>query len=188
MKIIVTGVRGQLGFDVLRELKDRNYYNVLGIGSEELDITDNQSVKEFMKNQKPDVIIHCAAYTAVDNAEDDEKLCHDVNVNGTKYLVNAAKIYNAKFVYISTDYVFSGDKIGQYHIDDTPNPKSVYGKSKYLGELETLNHNKYFIIRISWVFGKNGYNFVKTMLKLGNEREELNVVSDQIGSPTYTRD
>jgi len=113
MKLIVTGVRGQLGFDVLRELKDRNYYDVLGIGSEELDITDNQSVKEFMKNEKPDVIIHCAAYTSVDKAEDNQEQCYDVNVNGTKYLVDAAKTYNAKFVYISTDYVFSGDKIDQ---------------------------------------------------------------------------
>jgi dTDP-4-dehydrorhamnose reductase len=188
MKIIVTGARGQLGFDVLRELKDRNYYDVLGIVSEKLDITDNQSVKKFMKQEKPDVIIHCAAYTSVDKAEDNQEQCYDVNVNGTKYLVDAAKTYNAKFVYISTDYVFSGDKIDQYHINDTPNPKSVYGKSKYLGELETLKHNKYFIIRISWVFGKNGNNFVKTMLKLGNERKELSVVSDQIGSPTYTRD
>jgi dTDP-4-dehydrorhamnose reductase len=159
MKIIVTGANGQLGFDVLRELNESKDNDILGIGSEHLDITDNQTVNEFMKNEKPDVIIHCAAYTAVDKAEDNKEQCYDVNVNGTKYLVDAAKTYNAKFVYISTDYVFSGDKIGQYNIDDTPNPKSVYGKSKYLGELETLKHNKYFIIRISWVFGKNGNNF-----------------------------
>jgi dTDP-4-dehydrorhamnose reductase len=188
MKVIVTGAKGQLGYDVLRELEERKYIDVLGIGSKELDITDDQSVKEFMKKENPDVIIHCAAYTAVDKAEDNQEQCINVNVNGTKYLVDAAKTYAAKFVYISTDYVFSGDKVGEYDINDTPNPKSVYGKSKYLGELETLNHSKHFIIRISWVFGKNGNNFVKTMLKLGNERKELSVVSDQIGSPTYTSD
>lgn len=188
MKVIVTGVKGQLGFDVVRELKDRNYGDVLGIDLNDLDITDSQSVKEFMKKENPDVIVHCAAYTAVDNAEDNETLCYDVNVNGTKYLIEAAKTHDAKFVYISTDYVFSGDKEGQYDIKDIPNPKSVYGRTKYLGEIETLEHNKHFILRISWVFGKNGTNFIKTMLRLGNERDELNVVSDQIGSPTYTYD
>ena len=188
MKVIVTGVKGQLGYDVVRELKERSNDEVLGIDVDDLDITDSHSVKEFMKKENPDVIVHCAAYTAVDKAEDNEELCYDVNVNGTKYLVEAAKTHDAKFVYISTDYVFSGDKEGQYEIEDTPNPKSVYGKTKYLGELESLKHNKYFIIRISWVFGKNGNNFIKTMLRLGNERDELNVVSDQMGSPTYTYD
>jgi dTDP-4-dehydrorhamnose reductase len=188
MKIVVTGVNGQLGFDVVKELSQRNYIDVVGVDIKELDITNEDAVKIFMKHNHPDVIFHCAAYTAVEKAEDNKELCYDVNVNGTKYLVDAAKTYDAKFVYISTDYVFSGDKVGEYDINDTPNPKSVYGKSKYLGELETLNHNKHFIIRISWVFGKNGNNFVKTMLKLGNERKELSVVSDQIGSPTYTRD
>lgn len=188
MKVIVTGVKGQLGYDVIRELKKRNYDDVLGIDVDDLDITDSQSVKEFMKKENPDVIVHCAAYTAVDKAEDNEALCYDVNVNGTKYLVDAAKTHDAKFVYISTDYVFSGDKDGLYNIDDIPNPKSVYGQTKYLGEIETLKHHKHFIIRISWVFGKNGNNFIKTMLRLGNEKDELNVVSDQVGSPTYTYD
>lgn len=188
MKVIVTGVKGQLGYDVVRELKERSYDEVLGIDVDDLDITDSQFVKEFMKKENPDVIVHCAAYTAVDKAEDNEALCYDVNVNGTKYLVEAAKTHDAKFVYISTDYVFSGDKEGQYDIEDIPNPKSVYGKTKYLGELESLKHNKHFTIRISWVFGKNGNNFIKTMLRLGNERDELSVVSDQIGSPTYTYD
>jgi dTDP-4-dehydrorhamnose reductase len=188
MKVIVTGVKGQLGYDVVRELKERNYDDVLGIDVNDLDITDSQSVKDFIEKENPDIIVHCAAYTAVDNAEDNEALCYDVNVNGTKYLVEAAKTHNAKFVYISTDYVFSGDKKGQYDIKDIPSPKSVYGKSKYLGEIETLKHSKHFIIRISWVFGKNGSNFIKTMLRLGNERDELNVVSDQVGSPTYTYD
>lgn len=188
MKIIVTGVKGQLGYDIVRELKKRNYDDVLGIDVNELDITDSEAVKIFMKKEKPEVIVHCAAYTAVDKAEENEILCNDVNVNGTKYLVDAAKSHDAKFVYISTDYVFSGDKEGMYDISDTPNPKSVYGRTKYLGEMETLNFSKHFIIRISWVFGKNGNNFIKTMLRLGNEKDELNVVSDQIGSPTYTYD
>lgn len=188
MKVIVTGVKGQLGYDIVRELKERSYDDVLGIDVDDLDITESQSVKKFMIKEKPDVIIHCAAYTEVDKAEDNEALCYDVNVNGTKYLVEAAKTHDAKFVYISTDYVFSGDKEGQYDIKDLPNPKSVYGKSKYLGEIETIRHSKHFIIRISWVFGKNGSNFIKTMLRLGNVRDELSVVSDQIGSPTYTYD
>lgn len=188
MRIIVTGVNGQLGYDVVRELHSRNYNDVIGIDLEQLDITDEKAVIDFMEDKKPDVIIHCAAYTAVDNAEDNEALCHNVNVNGTKYLVSAAKEHHVKFVYISTDYIFSGDKQGEYTLDDIPNPKSVYGKTKYLGELETLKHEKRFIVRISWVFGKNGNNFVKTMLRLGQERDELGIVADQIGSPTYTYD
>jgi dTDP-4-dehydrorhamnose reductase len=188
MKVIVTGVKGQLGYDVVRVLKERNYFDVLGIDVDDLDITDSQSVKEFLEKENPDIIVHCAAYTAVDNAEDNKALCYDVNVNGTKYLVEAAMTHDAKFVYISTDYVFSGDKKGQYDVKDIPNAKSVYGKSKYLGEIETLKHSKHFIIRISWVFGKNGNNFIKTMLRLGRDNNKLNIVSDQIGSPTYTHD
>jgi dTDP-4-dehydrorhamnose reductase len=188
MRIIVTGVNGQLGYDVVRELNKRNYKDVLGIDIQDLDLTNEKAVQTFMRQYKPDVIIHCAAYTAVDNAEDNEELCYDVNVNGTKYLVASAKELNSKFVYISTDYVYSGDKDGEYLVSDKPNPKSVYGKTKYLGEVETLLHDKHFIIRISWVFGKNGNNFIKTMLRLGKERDSLNIVSDQLGSPTYTYD
>ncbi len=188
MKVIVTGVKGQLGFDVMRELKSRGYKSIFGIDLEDLDITDSVKVQDFMGNHKPDVIIHCAAYTAVDSAEDNRDLCMDVNVNGTKNLVNAARKYNAKFVYISTDYIFDGEKSGEYIVSDTPNPKSVYGESKYKGELETLKYFRHFIIRISWVFGRNGNNFVKTMLRLEKERDHLKIVSDQIGSPTYTFD
>ena len=188
MKIIVTGVNGQLGYDVVRELNERNYKDVLGIDIQDLDLTNEKVVQTYMREHKPDVIIHCAAYTAVDNAEDNEELCYDVNVNGTKYLVASAKELNSKFVYISTDYVFSGDKDGEYLVSDKPNPKSIYGKTKYLGEVETLLHDKHFIIRISWVFGKNGNNFIKTMLRLGKEKDSLNIVSDQLGSPTYTYD
>jgi len=188
MKIIVTGVNGQLGFDVVRELYKRKYTDVIGIDINDLDITDHVAVDIFLNQKKPDIIIHCAAYTAVDSAEDNERLCYDVNVNGTKYLVEAAKKHNAKFVYISTDYVFSGYKNKSYEIDDFPNPKTIYGKTKLLGEKEVLKYDKYFIIRISWVFGTNGNNFVKTMLRLGKGKEKINVVSDQKGSPTYTYD
>jgi dTDP-4-dehydrorhamnose reductase len=188
MKIIVTGVKGQLGYDVLKELNIRGYNNVLGIDIDDLDITNLKAVDSFMSLHKPNTIIHCAAYTAVDRAEDDKYLCFNVNINGTKNLVEQAKKFDAKFVYISTDYIFDGTKQGIYKIDDQPNPQSIYGESKYLGELETQKHDKYFIVRISWVFGKNGQNFVKTMLRLGNEKPFLNVVSDQIGSPTYTHD
>ena len=188
MKIVVTGVNGQLGYDVVRELKFRGYQDILGIDIEDLDITNEIHVVEFFKKNIPAVIIHCAAYTAVDKAEDNKDICINVNVDGTRNLVEQAKKYDAKFVYISTDYVFDGDKKSPYEINDTPRPQSVYGESKYLGEIETLKHEKHFIVRISWVFGKNGFNFVKTMLRLGKEKTFLNVVNDQFGSPTYTYD
>jgi dTDP-4-dehydrorhamnose reductase len=188
MKILVTGSKGQLGHDVVKELNRRDYNNVSGIDINDLDLTHKESVMLFIKEYRPDVIIHCAAYTGVDNAEDNKDLCYDVNVNGTKYLVESARELNAKFLYISTDYVFSGEKNNEYLVDDTPDPKSIYGKTKYLGEIETLKHEKHFIVRISWVFGKNGNNFIKTMLKLGKEKDLLGIVSDQIGSPTYTYD
>lgn len=188
MKIIVTGVKGQLGYDAVRELKTRKYNDVLGIDIDDLDITNQKNVEIFMEQQKPDVIIHCAAYTAVDRAEDNKDVCMNVNVNGTKYLVEQAKKHKAKFVYISTDYVFDGKKDNPYEVEDKPNPQSVYGLSKYLGEVETRKYDKHFIVRIAWVFGRNGNNFIKTMLRLGKERDSLNVVNDQIGSPTYTFD
>jgi len=188
MKIVVTGVKGQLGYDVVRELKSRGYQDVIGIDIEDLDITNQYAVIDFFKANNPNIIIHCAAYTSVDRAEDNKELCMNVNVNGTKYLVEQAKKYDSKFIFISTDYVFDGEKELSYEVNDQPNPQSVYGESKYLGELETLKYDKHFIVRISWVFGKNGSNFVKTMLKLGKEKEFLNVVNDQFGSPTYTYD
>lgn len=188
MRIIVTGVKGQLGYDVVRELKSRGYEDVIGIDIDDLDITNQIAVNNYMNFHIPNVIIHCAAYTAVDKAEENQQLCFNVNVIGTRNLVQQAAIFDAKFVYISTDYVFNGNKVGEYQIDDIPDPISVYGKSKYLGEIETRKYYKHFIVRISWVFGKNGQNFIKTMLKLGNEKEFLNIVCDQIGSPTYTFD
>lgn len=186
--IIVTGANGQLGHDVVSELISRKYKDVIGIDINDLDITDELAVKRYFIDKKPDAIIHCAAYTAVDKAEDNREICMDINVKGTHYLVDVAKQYNAKFMYISTDYVFDGTKNGVYETIDTPNPTSVYGMSKYLGELEAIGYEKHYIVRISWVFGKNGNNFVKTMLRLASERDFINIVDDQIGSPTYTYD
>lgn len=188
MNIIITGVKGQLGYDVLKELFSRGYKNVIGVGKEELDITSEKSVVDFFNKNKPCTIIHCAAYTAVEKAEENKEICMNVNFTGTKNLIKQAKRFKAKFVYISTDYVFDGEKESPYSINDLPNPQSVYGLSKYLGELETLKYDKHFIVRISWVFGKNGFNFVNKMLNLSSKKSSLKVISDQFGSPTYTRD
>lgn len=188
MRVLVTGAKGQLGFDVIKSLKYNNITH-LGIDKDELDITVESDVTKFVKEYQPTIIIHCAAYTAVDKAEEDKELCHKINVLGTEYLAKAAKEVNSKFVYISTDYVFDGNGSRFFTTNDQPNPVNHYGQTKYQGELVVKNLlNEFYIIRISWVFGINGNNFVKTMLKLSETREELNVVSDQIGSPTYTYD
>ncbi|MEH7454262.1 dTDP-4-dehydrorhamnose reductase [Gottfriedia acidiceleris] len=188
MKILVTGYTGQLGYDVVREGLDRDF-DMIGIGSNELDITDEQSVYQYVKEINPNVIIHCAAYTAVDKAEDDKESCWNVNVNGTKYLANAAKESDIKFMYISTDYVFDGLGEVPFVETDAPNPVGYYGLTKFEGEkvIQSLL-SEWFIVRISWVFGLNGNNFVKTMQRLAETREELNVVGDQVGSPTNTFD
>ncbi|MDR0273361.1 MAG: dTDP-4-dehydrorhamnose reductase, partial [Clostridiales bacterium] len=188
MKILVTGVKGQLGHDVIKELSARNIPHK-GIDINDLDITDRAAVFSAIEEYAPTTVIHCAAYTAVDKAEDEPELCHKINADGTRHIAEACKKINAKIIYISTDYVFPGTGNNFYKPDDPTDPISVYGKSKLAGELavkETLD--QYFIVRISWVFGKNGNNFVKTMLRLGKEREILNVVCDQVGSPTYTAD
>lgn len=186
--ILVTGVNGQLGYDVVKVLNERNI-ECLGIDRDELDITDKEAVNEYIIKLKPEAVIHCAAYTAVDKAEDEEAVCRKVNVDGTKNIAKACKEIDAKMIYISTDYVFSGLGDKEFEIDGDINPHSVYGKTKYEGELEVKEIlDKYFIVRISWVFGINGNNFVKTMLRLGKEKDSLNVVCDQIGSPTYTAD
>lgn len=190
MKILVTGVKGQLGFDCVRELKERGYTNVLGIDREELDITKEEDVLKFITSYKPDVVMHNAAWTAVDKAEEFKDEVYKVNALGPKYIAEACKKVNAKMVYISTDYVFDGLGEISFEVDSPKNGLSVYGKTKSLGEdfvISTIDD--YFIVRISWVFGINGNNFVKTMLKLANMgKTELNVVSDQIGSVTYTYD
>ena len=189
MKILVTGVNGQLGYELVKELNNKGYTDILAVDKDEMDITNKDMVNKVIKNYHPDVIFHCAAWTAVDKAEDEKEACYNVNVNGTKYISEAAKEIDAKLIYISTDYVFDGTKEGLYEIDDEVNPKSVYGETKYEGEqLVRQNVLKHFIVRISWVFGINGNNFIKTMLKLAETRNELTVVADQFGSPTYTVD
>ena len=188
MKILVTGVNGQLGFDICRELAERGYTDVLGIDKDDLDITNEVAVKEFVKNYNPDVIMHNAAWTAVDAAEDNQEACYSVNVLGTRYLAESAEEVGAKIVYISTDYVFNGEGEEYFEVNSPKQPLSVYGMTKYQGELEVKRCSKHFIVRISWVFGINGKNFVKTMLTLAETKTELNVVADQIGSPTYTYD
>ena len=187
-KYIVTGCKGQLGYDIIRELHNRGEYDILALDIDRLDITNREDTIKMIKDYKPDVIFHCAAWTAVDKAEDMEDVVYKVNVEGTRNITDASIEIGAKMFYISTDYVFDGTKDGYYTEDDKPNPKSVYGKTKYEGELEASRNPNHFITRISWVFGINGNNFIKTMLKLSNTHKELNVVDDQIGSPTYTVD
>lgn len=188
MKVLVTGVKGQLGFDVCKELDRRKIENK-GIDREDCDITDEKAVYDYIKNYAPDVVVHCAAYTAVDKAEDEKEICYNVNVKGTEYIARACKEIDAKMVYISTDYVFEGTGDKAYEVQDNTAPDNTYGITKYQGE-EAVRKilSKYFIIRISWVFGINGNNFINTMMKLGETHSELNVVADQIGSPTYTYD
>lgn len=188
MIIFVTGISGQLGYDVFEEGKKRGI-DIVGTSSKELDITNEHAVKKYIALVKPDVIIHCAAYTAVDKAEGDRNTCYNVNVNGTKYLAEAAAEHHAKFVYISTDYVFDGLGNQPFKETDKTNPIVYYGETKLQGEQVVQKLlEKYFIVRISWVFGKNGHNFVKTMLRLAESYETVSVVGDQLGSPTYTVD
>jgi dTDP-4-dehydrorhamnose reductase len=188
MKILVTGYTGQLGYDVVHQGLQLGL-KMLGIGSKDLNITNKEAVSQYVKKVKPDAIIHCAAFTAVDQAEDDKDTCQHVNVDGTKNLAEAAKANNAKFMYISTDYVFNGEGQTPFKETDETSPIGHYGRTKLEGE-EVVKQllDKWFIVRISWVFGINGNNFVKTMLRLGETRDQLNVVGDQFGSPTYTLD
>lgn len=188
MKVLVTGANGQLGYDVVEVLKLRNI-ECCGTTRNDFDLCDFTKAEKFITAFYPDVIIHCAAYTAVDKAEDEKELCRAVNAVGTENIAKICKKINAKMLYISTDYVFDGIKKGFYEVDDMPNPINVYGKTKLEGERAVQEIlDKYFIVRISWVFGKHGNNFVKTMLRLSKERKEISVVSDQVGSPTYTVD
>ncbi len=188
MKVLVTGANGQLGYDVVKELQKRNI-ECYGAMRQDFDIVDFEAVEKFIVSYMPDAIIHCAAYTAVDKAEDEQGLCYLVNASATENIAEICKKINAKMLYISTDYVFDGTKDGFYEVYDKPNPINVYGKTKLLGEQAVQRIlDKYFIVRISWVFGEHGNNFVKTMLRLGKERKEISVVADQYGSPTYTVD
>lgn len=189
MKVLVTGVKGQLGYDVVNQLIARGH-TAVGVDIAEMDITDEVSVTAVMQSVRPDAVIHCAAWTAVDAAEDNEEKVRQINAGGTENIAKQCKELNCKMVYISTDYVFdgAGDKPWQPDSKDYK-PLSVYGKTKLEGEKAVSSLiEKYFIVRIAWVFGKNGNNFVKTMLRLGKTHAKLRVVNDQIGTPTYTFD
>ena len=188
MKVLVTGVKGQLGYDVVKDLEKRGHQPI-GVDRDEMDLMDNEAIRTFILNLKPEAIIHCAAYTAVDKAEEEVETCYQINAEAVKVISECAKELDVKLIYISTDYVFDGTKEGEYVETDLPNPINVYGASKLKGEqyVQTLLE-KYYIVRIAWVFGVNGNNFIKTMRRLGAERDELNIINDQVGSPTYTAD
>ena len=188
MKVLVTGVRGQLGYDVVRELKKRQI-EAVGVDVEEMDITDPAQTETVIREAAPDAVIHCAAYTAVDAAEDNEELCREVNARGTENVARICGEMNIKMMYISTDYVFDGKGTRPWEPDDPRDPLNVYGQTKYEGELAVEKYvKKFFTVRIACVFGVNGKNFIKTMLNLGKTHDKLTVVNDQTGSPTYTYD
>lgn len=188
IKVLVTGAKGQLGSDVVNELTKRGI-EAIGVDVEEMDITDEGACRNVIGQTAPDAVIHCAAYTAVDAAEDNAELCRKINGEGTRNIAKVCKNLDIKMMYISTDYVFNGEGETPWQPDDAREPLNVYGQAKYEGELameELLT--RYFIVRIAWVFGVNGSNFVKTMLRLGKANGAVSVVNDQIGSPTYTYD
>lgn len=188
MRVLVTGAKGQLGTDLMNEL-NRQGLEAIGVDIEEMDITDAESCRRVISQEKPDAVIHCAAYTAVDAAEDNVELCSRINGQGTRNVAQACRDQGIKLMYISTDYVFDGQGTRPWEPDDPRDPLNVYGETKYQGELaveELLD--QYFTVRIAWVFGLAGKNFIKTMLRLGQERGAVSVVDDQIGSPTYTYD
>lgn len=188
MRVLVTGAKGQLGTDLMAELAKRGLTGI-GVDVEEMDITDAEVCRKVILESKVDAVIHCAAYTAVDAAEDNVELCRRINGEGTRNVALACKETGVKMMYISTDYVFDGQGTRPWEPDDERAPLNVYGQTKYEGELavEELLDN-YFTVRIAWVFGVAGKNFIKTMLRLGKERGAVSVVNDQIGSPTYTYD
>lgn len=188
MKVLVTGASGQLGFDVCRELRQRGIEH-RGLSSKELDIRDGAAVQRMLEEYRPDAVIHCAAYTQVDRAEEEPEQCFAVNALGTRNIAHACRAVGAKLLYISTDYVFPGTGERPYEPEDETGPLGIYGKSKLEGEhavRELLD--RFFIVRISWAFGINGGNFIRTMLRLSETVETVRVVADQVGSPTYTAD
>ena len=188
MRVLVTGVKGQLGYDVMNELAKRGYEGV-GVDVDEMDITDARKVDEVITKAQVDKVVHCAAYTAVDAAEDNVELCRRVNAEGTENIAKVCKRLDLPMVYLSTDYVFDGEGERPWEPDDERDPLNVYGQTKYEGELAVeRNLDKYFIVRIAWVFGVNGKNFIKTMLNLAQNHDTITVVDDQVGSPTYTYD
>lgn len=188
MKVLVTGARGQLGTDVCTRLEACGI-EAIPADKEDFDITDREQVNAFFEKKRPDAVIHCAAYTAVDRAEEEAEICRRVNVEGSANVAAAAQGVNAKIIYISTDYVFGDNGDAPLETDDEKNPLNVYGRTKLEGENEVLAAcGRVFIVRVSWVFGKNGANFVKSMIRLGGANSELKVVCDQVGSPTFTED
>lgn len=189
MRVLVTGVKGQLGYDVVNELTKRGH-EAIGVDIAEMDITDKNSVDTVISRVQPQAVIHCAAWTAVDAAEDNEDKVRAVNATGTQYIADACKKIDAKMMYISTDYVFDGQGTTPWQPDCKDyKPLNVYGQTKLEGELAVANTlDKYFIVRIAWVFGVNGKNFIKTMLNVGKTHDTVRVVNDQIGTPTYTYD
>ena len=188
MRILVTGVSGQLGHDLAEELLARGH-DVTGLSSKDMNLLDPAAVKLYLTAAAPEAVIHCAAYTAVDRAEDDTETCLAVNYLGTKAIAETCAEIGCKLLFISTDYVFPGIGERPWEPDDETDPLNTYGRSKLLGE-EAVRAatKKHYIVRISWLYGVNGKNFVKTMLRLGAEKNEIRVVNDQIGSPTYSRD
>ena len=188
MKVLVTGYAGQLGWDTVRLLEARGI-ECRGVDVQDFDLTDAAAVLDYVRGYRPDAVVHCAAYTNVDKAESAPEVCAAVNGMGTLNMVRAALSVGAKLVFISTDYVFPGTGDQPWKVDDPYGPQNVYGMSKVQGEDAVRSlMTRFFILRTSWVFGKNGHNFVRTMLRLGAEKKEIRVVNDQIGSPTYTQD
>lgn len=188
MKVLVTGAKGQLGTDLMNELEKRGIESI-GVDVQEMDITDKEACMRVISESKADAVIHCAAYTAVDAAEDNVDLCRKINGEGTRNVALACQATGAKLMYISTDYVFDGQGTRLWEPDDSRSPLNVYGQTKYEGELAVEELvEKFFTVRIAWVFGVAGKNFIKTMLRLGKERGAVSVVDDQVGSPTYTYD
>lgn len=188
MKILVTGVKGQLGYDVVSVLNERGI-ECRGVDIDDFNLTDKNAVISYINKYHPSSVIHCAAFTAVDRAEEDRELCYAVNVDGTVNVADSCSQLDIPMMYISTDYVFSGEGMEPFEVDSPKAPAGYYGLTKSLGEARVVGTlSKYFIVRTSWVFGFNGGNFVRTMLRLGKEKEQLTVVNDQIGSPTYTAD
>ena len=186
--ILVTGSTGQLGSDVVKELLKRGY-STLSPNRSELNLCSEDNIRNYILNSNCEAIVHCAAYTQVDKAEDEKDLCIKINATATKHIVKCAKILDIPMIYISTDYVFDGTKDGEYTENDETNPINIYGESKLAGEKyvqEILD--KYYIVRTSWVFNINGKNFIETMLRLSKANNQLSIVNDQIGSPTYTKD
>lgn len=191
MKVLVTGVKGQLGYDIVSELNNRGH-EAIGVDIAEMDITDKEAVERVLQSVKPQAVIHCAAWTAVDAAEEEENVSkvRAINADGTKYIAEECKKLNCKMLYVSTDYVFDGQGDKPWKPDCKEySPLNVYGKTKLEGEIAVANAlEKFFIVRIAWVFGKNGKNFIKTMLNVGKKYDKVRVVNDQIGTPTYTYD